>query len=94
MFAFLIALAASHGYIILQVVVRHLVQRAIWLESKEVREKEKMDQAVKESYFRSLGGGGEGVGSGSGSDKLGKDEESFWGFEEGLAEIQKLDKDE
>jgi anoctamin-10 len=100
MFALLIALAASHGYILLQAAVRHVVERVMWVESAEVAEKEKGEQEVKESYFRSLGGDGGGNGS-AGEDvqqkreeEEGEEEKVFWGYDEGLEEIQKLGKEE
>lgn len=52
--ALFIALAASHGYIILRAAVRHVLVRVLWIGSAE---KARMDDAaaeVKERYFQSV----------------------------------------
>ncbi|OBZ66740.1 hypothetical protein A0H81_13200 [Grifola frondosa] len=53
--ALLIALAASHGYIILRVLVRHTLERCLWRGSAEEREAERVETVVKEQYLKSLG---------------------------------------
>jgi len=98
-FALLIALASSHGYIVLQAAVKHMVERAMWRGSPEVAEKERAAREVKESYFKKLEGDGGGIGSvlGRGEDiqrDVGEDEKAFWGYDEGLEDIRKLGKEE
>ena len=55
MSALLIALGASHGYILLRMLVRHTLERMLWRGSKEEREAERVETVVKEQYLRSLG---------------------------------------
>lgn len=50
--ALLIALAASHGYMILRVVVRHVVEKIAWKGSEEVKEREKEDKNMKEKFLK------------------------------------------
>ncbi|RDB23782.1 hypothetical protein Hypma_008903 [Hypsizygus marmoreus] len=52
MTALLIALAASHGYMLLRVVVRHVVERVFWKESEEVKEREREDREIKERFLQ------------------------------------------
>jgi hypothetical protein len=55
-----IALAASHGFIVLRAVVRHVLERVMWYGSAE---KERVDAAareVQERYVQSIQGGGDG----------------------------------
>jgi anoctamin-10 len=70
MTALLVALAASHGAILMRAVVRHVVRRAVWTGCEEVRVWEKEVREVKERFLRGVGGvegmartGGEGVDS-------------------------------
>jgi len=104
--ALLIALAASHGYTIMRAGVRHVVERAVWRRSVEIREKEKDEMEVKEKILRRLGGEEDidpdagGVGSeedkseGKSLDEGEGTETGFWGYDEGLEDIQKVGKDE
>ncbi|KAG6902487.1 hypothetical protein C0995_016064 [Termitomyces sp. Mi166 len=48
----LIAFAASHGYLFLRMVVRHLIERVFWKGSKEVEEQEKVDREIKSKFLR------------------------------------------
>jgi len=89
--ALLLALAASHGYIVVRAVVRHVAERALWVRSTEVAEMEKSEKVVKERYLRSLGGLDEDAKSDSESAGENK---AFWEREEGLEEIRKLLKEE
>ncbi|KAH8103893.1 DUF590-domain-containing protein [Cristinia sonorae] len=97
--AMLVALAASHGYMLVRILIRHIVERVLWKGSKEEQEAERMDTAVKKEYLKSLGvadvtkemekekevGGGGVVMSGG--------EKAFWEFDEGLQELEKGIKD-
>ena len=99
--ALLIALGASHGYILLRVVVRHTLERVLWRGSAEEREAERAETIVKEQYLRSLGvaevvHGGEGAGAaegaGAGSGETGESA-AFWSHDEGLDELSRGTKE-
>ena len=61
--AALLALASSHGYLLLRAVVRHVLERVLWVGSAEKKRVEEAERSVKEAYLRSnLGFGGKGVG--------------------------------
>ncbi|KAI0761839.1 DUF590-domain-containing protein [Trametes elegans] len=98
MSALLIALAASHGYILLRTLVRHTLERILWRGSTEEREAERVETAVKEQYLRSLGvadvvsaddkaayAAAEGGPAGESS--------AFWTHDEGLDELSRGTKD-
>ncbi|KAJ6504498.1 calcium-activated chloride channel-domain-containing protein, partial [Mycena vulgaris] len=55
--ALLIALAASHGYIALRAVVRHIMEKALWHASAEVRMREQGEREVKARFLAGFGGG-------------------------------------
>ncbi|KAG6855942.1 hypothetical protein H0H87_009135 [Tephrocybe sp. NHM501043] len=50
--ALLIALAASHGYFFLRAVVRHVIERAFWKGSEEVKNREKDDRDIKNTFLQ------------------------------------------
>jgi hypothetical protein len=56
MAALLMALAASHGAILMRVVVRHVVRRVVLKGCEEVRGWEKEEREVKERFLRGMGG--------------------------------------
>ena len=91
--ALLLALAASHGYIVLRAVVRHIVERALWVRSAEVQEMQGSERVVKEKYLRSLGGVESG-GNGGDDQASAAEQQAFWAREDGLEEIRKLLKEE
>jgi anoctamin-10 len=88
--ALLIALAASHGYFALRALVRHVIERALWVGSAEVAERAKVERGVKERYLRSVAVETAGVAE---KEELGVSEVAFWGFDEGSEEIQRMVKD-
>lgn len=51
--ALVIALLASHGYIVLRAVVRHVLERALWFGSKEALIVEQRDREAREARVRS-----------------------------------------
>ncbi|KAG8752533.1 hypothetical protein FRC14_006957 [Serendipita sp. 396] len=51
--ALLIALSASHGYIVLRAAIRHLLERALWKGCPESREGERKERIVKQTYLKS-----------------------------------------
>ncbi|KAG5643872.1 hypothetical protein DXG03_009502 [Asterophora parasitica] len=92
--ALLIALAASHGYIILRTIVRHIIERLFWTGSAEVKEGEREDREVKEQFLsgfvakddelrRMIGGDEDGDKDGNGEGNavnVEKVDEMFPGF--------------
>ncbi|TFK66243.1 DUF590-domain-containing protein [Pluteus cervinus] len=56
--ALVIALAASHGYILLRSVIRHIVERVVWRGSVERIERERDERAVRERFFSGLADAG------------------------------------
>ena len=92
--AAVIALAASHGYIILRTVVRHLLERLMWKGSPEAREAERLETAVKQEYLRSIGVADVAGGDMADSKVLRQNGEqneglAFWENDEGLDELSK-----
>jgi anoctamin-10 len=92
--AVLIALASSHGFILLRVVVRHLVERLAWTGSPEVKASRKAETDFKEGYLCILEK--EADGDGGGQDKVAPADaadEAFWQYDEGLEEIRRVMKE-
>jgi anoctamin-10 len=96
--AVLITLASSHGYILLKVVIRHIVDRAVWQKSLEVEASRKAETDFKEGYLKILedrtaeevvvvdeGGGAD--------DDVDVDDVKFWQVDEGLEEIGRVMKE-
>ncbi|KAJ6471863.1 calcium-activated chloride channel-domain-containing protein [Mycena sanguinolenta] len=54
--ALLIALAASHGYMALRACVRHVMEKALWHASDEVRTTERGEREVKRRFLESIVG--------------------------------------
>jgi len=52
----LIALIASHGYILVRVLVRHVVEQVWWKERSEVKHREREVKAVRERFLKGLNG--------------------------------------
>jgi len=94
--ALLIALSASHGYILTRLFIRHVLERVFWKGSKEEDASEESDRLVKEQYLRSLGLD-EAVDGSLSKDKdavqIDEDTMRFWNRDEGVDEIQKAIKD-
>ncbi|KAH7916667.1 calcium-activated chloride channel-domain-containing protein [Hygrophoropsis aurantiaca] len=94
--ALCIALVASHAYLLVRALVRHILERAIWKGSKEMKEAERVEREVKEKYLSNLGEcpANEDVTSKSELQANKPDDWStFWEVDEGLEEIQKSIKD-
>jgi hypothetical protein len=89
--ALLIALGASHGYLALRAVVKHVIERAFWHSSSEVAGRGKLERSIKVTYLRSMTANeaksAQQVANGS------NEGSKFWGFDEGLEEIQRTVKD-
>ena len=96
--ALLVALAASHGYILLRMLVRHALERLLWRNSRDEREAERVETVVKEEYLRSLGVA-EVVSvedkRGAAADEAAQEGEpsAFWGHDEGLDELSRGTKE-
>ena len=96
--ALLIALGASHGYILVRAVVRHTLERVLWRGSQEEKEAERAETLVKEQYLKSLGvadvvGAGEAA---TGADVVAEPEAgsaAFWSHDEGLDELSRGTKE-
>jgi len=52
--ALLIAMSASHGYIILRAVTRHILERALWMGSPEALQGERKERTVKQTYLKNV----------------------------------------
>ena len=89
--ALLIALAASHGYIIVRAVVRHLLEKIIWVGCKENKEAERDMREVKEQYLKGIGTVDEGSEGVEGVEE--EEGKAFWDYDEGLDEIRMGVKD-
>jgi len=50
--AILVALVASHGFILLRLLIRHVVQKVVWTGSGEVEEREREDREVKMRFLK------------------------------------------
>ena len=98
--ALVIALCASHGFIVVRAVIRYLLEKTVWEGSKEAEEAERNVRAVNEQYLKSVEGdvdweecfGGDREGDDDGGMKP-REENIFWGYEEGLDEIWRYVKD-
>ncbi|KAL0579877.1 hypothetical protein V5O48_002124 [Marasmius crinis-equi] len=91
--ALLVALLASHGYLLLRIVIRHIVNRVVWKESKERIERENEERRVKETFLKSLVV--EKVGDVSTRVKAVDmvEKHGFWDHEEGVEELQRILKE-
>ncbi|KAF5376003.1 hypothetical protein D9757_008811 [Collybiopsis confluens] len=102
--ALLVALVASHGYLVVRTVMRHVMERLLWKGSEEVREREREERMVKEVFLKGLGGvevdsDGNGVGNAGGDADggVGAVTENgvfaFWDHDEGIDEIMRIAKE-
>ena len=93
--AILVSLVASHGFILLRALIRHIVDKIFWRGSGEVEEREKEERNVKAKF---LGGSGVDLGVDLGGSKVAAGSEEpdsmgFWDHDEGLEEIQRISKE-
>ncbi|KAI9440392.1 DUF590-domain-containing protein [Lactarius indigo] len=97
--ALFIALAASHGYIVLRAVVRHLLERVMWVGSAEKAHMDTAAREVKERYLQSVTPGLSPLDPAAAATSEAQGQISapppseFWEFDEGLDEIRKGIKD-
>jgi len=88
--AMLIALAASHGYILVRLMVRHMLEKIVWDGCKEKKEAERNSREVKEQYLKSTSMDGKRKSVDVPEENGVK---AFWSNDEGLDEIRKILKD-
>ncbi|EKM50205.1 uncharacterized protein PHACADRAFT_264804 [Phanerochaete carnosa HHB-10118-sp] len=96
--AAVIALAASHGYLVLSMFVRHILERLMWKGSKEEQAAERLEAQIKQQYLRSIGVADVATGDLADSkvlrqNEVPQEEQAFWAEDEGLEELSKGVKD-
>ncbi|KAI0272381.1 calcium-activated chloride channel-domain-containing protein [Gloeopeniophorella convolvens] len=85
--ALLLALGASHGYIVLRAAARHVLERVLWVGSAAQARTERAAREVKERYLAGVEGAGAAPPTPAADDGAAASE--FWGFDEGIDEIRK-----
>ena len=96
--AILVSLVASHGFILLRVLIRHIVEKIFWKGSGEVEEREMEERNVKATFLNGfcLNLGGTDVDDpkvAADSEESTTDLMGFWDNDEGLQEIQRISKE-
>lgn len=93
--AALIALGASHGFIIVRAVIKHILEMMFWKGSPELHQAESNTKEVKEKYLASVDAQVSVAGVASGEVAPIEEEQgkAFWSYDEGLDEIRKAGKD-
>jgi anoctamin-10 len=103
--AALVALVASHVYLLARMFIRHVVGKIWWKGSNEVVEREREETELKEKFLSGVGVGVEevaAVGSHPGdgkdrgvtsADSTGSKAKGFWDHDEGVEEIQRIVKE-
>ncbi|KZT43215.1 hypothetical protein SISSUDRAFT_978754 [Sistotremastrum suecicum HHB10207 ss-3] len=89
--ALLIALSASHGYILARLLIRHIVERFCWKGSREERVLETADREVKAKYLEGLGG--DQVNTTTQKDDLPPSHAAFWERDDGMDELARAIKE-
>ncbi len=90
--ALLIALSASHGYLIMRVAVRHLLERVLWRGCPEEREVAIKERRVKVNYLKRSTANIDASAFAKGGD-AGQPTGPLW-EDSGRAELEKLIKTE
>ena len=94
--AILVSLVASHGFLLVRVFIRHVLQKIFWKSSSEVKEREREERHVKAQFLSASGvEGGKFIlmHGGSHEEAADKDSMGFWDHDEGLEEIQRISKE-
>ena len=93
--ALLVALLASHGYLLLRAAVRRILELAIWRGSEEAKEADRVEREMKEKYLGQVTSLNSCARVSAAEPIVHDSEEwgAFWGSDEGLDEIQRLVKD-
>ncbi|KAF7313350.1 hypothetical protein HMN09_00490600 [Mycena chlorophos] len=88
--ALLIALLASHGYIAVRAVVRHVLEKLLWSERAEVQQREEKVRMARGVFLAGFAEDGEE------KELISEEKETvdgFWEHDEGVQEIQRLTKE-
>ena len=94
--AVLVSLIASHGFLIVRSIIRHLIEKIFYKGSAEVEVREREEREVKEKF---LAGTTVDLGSSNifvkedGEKEEEDDAMGFWEHDEGIEEIQRLSKE-
>lgn len=96
--ALFIAFAASHGFIVLRVAVRHLLERVMWTGCEEKARMDTTAREVRQQYLQSISQrfgplDTPGTSKGQSSASPPPPPSEFWEFDEGVDEIRKGIKD-
>jgi anoctamin-10 len=92
--ALFIAFAASHGYIILRMAVRHLLERVMWAGCEEKARMDTTAREVRQQYLQSVSQRFGPLDTSEGQSSASPPPPSeFWEFDEGVDEIRKGIKD-
>lgn len=92
--ALLLALTASHVYMIMRTLVRHILVRALWDGSAAAAESERVDEEVKSQWLKQVSKGIPPIVVGANTQNKNEDTEGkgpFW-VDQGLDEIKKVSK--
>ncbi|KIY72484.1 DUF590-domain-containing protein [Cylindrobasidium torrendii FP15055 ss-10] len=88
--AAIITFAASQGYALLRVVIRHIMERAIYTESQAVKDMENDRRNMRAGFLKSI----TRSSTGEASDDEDEHVEGIWSHDEGLQELQCLSKED
>lgn len=97
--AAIVALAASHGHLVLRTFVRHILERLMWKGSREQQAAERLDAAIKQQYLHSIGVADVAAGDLADSKvmrqngEVAEEHQAFWADDEGLEELNRGVKD-
>jgi anoctamin-10 len=92
--ALLVALAASHGFLVFKATISYLMERFFWKGSPEEQHHEEIERQVKDVCLKRLNEATGGRDSGAATvEDENADLGEFWKFDEGLQEIQRVLKD-
>lgn len=89
-----IALCASHGYMLLQYLIRHALERMLWFR-EDGAIPAKADRAIKEAYLEKLAKNDHHVAKTISIENETSDEHAtaFWKGDQGMEEVQRAVKD-
>ena len=100
--AILVSLVASHGFLLVRVLIRHIVEKVFWRGSNEVKEREREERNVKAKFLSGSGldidvsakiTANSMMSPGGPEEAADKDSMGFWDHDEGLEEIQRISKE-
>ncbi|KAF8962021.1 calcium-activated chloride channel-domain-containing protein [Flammula alnicola] len=94
--AILVSLVASHGFLLVRLFIRHIVEKMFWRGSGEVAERERTDRDVKLQFLKGSGlklSGEVVIERDFDGTEVEKDDMGFWDHDEGVEEIQRISKE-